>query len=131
MWGEAVDTDIGDEPNSEITARNPLTSGKLSGKCQFVKAMWYKCVSHRDHSVPPVHLTHQSRWERDPRSRLVENVSRGTRSDRRHTSVSAVFGVLQLIRQEPKHTRGVRMTEIDVIEQVRPINNENCRDILI
>ena len=39
-----------------------------------------------------------------------------------HTSVSLIFGVLQLISQKPRHARVVGLREIDVVEQIRAMN---------
>jgi hypothetical protein len=47
-----------------------------------------------------------------------------------HASLPLVFRILQLIRQEPQHTRNVGMSEIDEIEQVRATNDEHCHKTL-
>jgi len=42
----------------------------------------------------------------------------------RHTSISFVFGVLQLISQEPQHARVVSLREINIVEKVRAMNHQ-------
>jgi hypothetical protein len=71
-------------------------------------------------SIPPTqNVTYNPNW-RGKRSVNVQG------DYKRHASLPLVFRILQLIRQEPQHTRNVGMSEIDVIEQVRATNDEHC-----
>jgi hypothetical protein len=72
-------------------------------------------------SIPPTqNVTYNPNWWRK-RSANVQDDSK------KHASLSLVFRILQLIRQEPQHTRNVGMSEIDEIEQVIATNDEYCR----
>ena len=71
-------------------------------------------------SIPPTqNMTNNPSWWRK-RSANVEG------DGKRLASLPLVFRILQLIRQEPQHTRSVGLSEIDVIEQVPAANDEHC-----
>lgn len=75
-------------------------------------------------TIPPAqNMTYNPNWWR----RKSANVQGDSK---RHASLSLVFRILQLIRQEPQHTRNVGMCEINVIEQVHATNDKHCHESL-
>jgi hypothetical protein len=90
--------------------------------------MGYKCMIPTEitlcfegiGSIPPTqNVAYNPNWWRK-RSANVQG------DGKRQASLSLVFRILQLIRQEPQHTRNVGMSQIDVIEQVRSTKDEHC-----
>ena len=62
---------------------------------------------------------------------MMRSVSDRTKKHReireRHTSISFVFGILQLISQKPQHARVVGLREIYVVEPIRAANHGHLR----
>ena len=99
MRGEAVDAEIEYEPKGE-KGRDLLTFGKLHKDVSSSKK-GYKCMMPTEIAltfegigpIPPgQNMTHNPNWKK--RSVKIQG------DDKRHASVSLVFRILQLIRQE-------------------------------
>ena len=111
MWREAVDADIRYEPNGEKVDRDGLTFGRLDKDSQLIKEMGYNMIPTEIAlcfegigSIPPTqNVTYNPNWWKE-RSANVQG------DGKRPAPFPLVFRILQLIRQEPQHTRNIGMS---------------------